>query len=260
MNNEILTFSHFSQFCKLNHGIFTRNGGHSKNNFSSLNLSYLTGDFHNHVSQNRMLVSNHFQVGSLGLLFPNQSHSSTIQVVTKSNIQNNSLFDNTDALICGEKDIVIGILTADCVPILFYDRGKRVVAAAHAGWRGTVLQIGPTVIHKMLEYFHSKITDIYVGIGPAISKKNYEVGPEVVQQIVRVTNNTEQFLSPSKKEGHAYLDLPLLNFKLLEKEGIPSENIEMLNYCTFGNPDLFFSARRDGFQTGRFGTVIKNCI
>lgn len=160
------TFEHFETFSDIKHGIFPRHGGVSKNKFHSLNLSINSGDEPLKVRNNRKLVSEFLDISPDFLFFPQQCHSSNIKIITQQT--KIVSLNNTDALICSQPGIAIGILTADCVPILFYDPVKRLIAAAHAGWRGTVKKIGIHVLEKLRAEFNSVPEEIFIGIGPAI--------------------------------------------------------------------------------------------
>jgi YfiH family protein len=253
---HILTFKHFSKFSEINHGITTRKGGISPSVYSSLNLSYSVADSYENVKKNRQLLSEYFGLKHANLIFPNQCHSSNICVISKRNY-GMIILDNTDALICSDENIAIGVLAADCYPLLFFDRVNKVIAAAHAGWRGTVNEICRKVISKLKSDFNSSAENIYVGIGPGISQNQYEVDEKVVREIKKLDVELEMVLQQSNNDGHFLLNLAELNKLLILTEGIPEDHIELMNLCTYNNPNLFFSARRDGFETGRTAAVIK---
>lgn len=251
---KTFTFNILEPFSEINHGIFTRQTGFSQNTYSSLNLSFNSGDEPEKVKKNRNIVAEFLKINSNKLFFPHQCHTANIQIVTHDTKLTD--LDETDALICSEPGLAIGILAADCVPMLFYDAEKKIIAAAHAGWRGTIKKIGNYVLEKLITEFNSRPEDIYIGIGPAISQKNYEVGEEVLQEVNKISNLASDYISQSINTGHAFLNLQGLNKHLIEQAGIQGKNIEIMNFCTYDNPEYFFSARRDGFYSGRFGSVI----
>ncbi|MDP2113024.1 MAG: peptidoglycan editing factor PgeF, partial [Bacteroidota bacterium] len=162
-----------------------------------------------------------------------------------------------DALITNEPGLFICVQTADCVPILLFDPQKKVVAAIHAGWRGTVSKIAQKTIQQMTEKFSCQPTDILAGIGPSIHMHAYEVGPEVVEAVKANFSNSPALLKPSLNEGNAYFDLWEANQTVLLEAGIPEENIELMGLCSFEQADLFYSARRDGADTGRMVSGIR---
>ena len=205
------------------------------------------------IQKNRELLAFTFGIDRTNLLFPDQCHTSNVLCVQTKNAK----VTETDALITNIKGIAVGVLAADCVPILFFDKKNNVVAAAHAGWRGTVQKITVNVLQKMKMVYNTSPEDILVGIGPCIQQKNYEVGSEVLLQIEKHGSRTfSSFIQESANIGHAYVDLPGINKQMLLNEGVPEANIEVMKICTYSNSGMFFSARRDGFQTGRFGSVI----
>jgi YfiH family protein len=253
---NILTFSHFNKFSEIDHAITTRNGGTSNSVYSTLNLSYNVFDKEDNVKKNRKALSDHFGLEESNLIFPNQCHTANIRVVTKKNY-GMIILDNTDALICSDENIAIGVLAADCYPILFFDKVNKVIAAAHAGWRGTVNKICNKVISRLKTDYNSLPENIYVGIGPGISQDQYEVDEKVIREIKKLDVQLEKILLQSSNDGHYLLNLAKLNKLMILAEGVPDEHIEAMDLCTFSTPSLFFSARRDGFKTGRAAAVIK---
>jgi YfiH family protein len=149
------------------------------------------------------------------------------------------------------------VQTADCVPILLFDPEKKVVAAVHAGWRGTVSKILAKTVGQMVEKFDCQPSDIVAGIGPSIHMHAYEVGAEVVEAVQDNFGNSTALLKPSLTEGKAFFDLWEANKTILIESGIPEENIEVMGLCSFEHADLFYSARRDGIDTGRMVSGIR---
>jgi YfiH family protein len=188
-------------------------------------------------------------------VFPRQTHSDRIAVVTSENLTNT--IGDTDALITNEPGIFICVQTADCVPILLFDPIRKVVAAVHAGWRGTVSKIAAKTVVKMTEHFGCDPSDIIAGIGPSIHMHAYEVGPEVVNAVHENFSNSSVLLKPSLTEGKAFFDLWEANKTVLIESGISEENIEVIGLCSFEHIDLFYSARRDGGDTGRMVSGIR---
>lgn len=187
--------------------------------------------------------------------FPRQTHSDHVAIVTSENLQ--PAVANTDALITTEPGLFVCVQTADCVPVLLFDPIKKVVAAVHAGWRGTVSKIAALTVTKMTETFGCNPADIQAGIGPSIHMHAYEVGPEVVEAVKAAFPNQNALLKPSLQEGKAYLDLWETNKIILTQAGLKEENIEVMGLCSFEHHDLFYSARRDGIQTGRMVSGIR---
>ncbi len=188
-------------------------------------------------------------------IFPRQTHSDHI-VIVNSDMNVNTIGD-TDALITSEPGLFVCVQTADCVPVLLFDPVKKVVAAVHAGWKGTISKIAGKTIEKMTETFGSNPQDIVAGIGPSIHMHDYEVGPEVVQAVEANFSNAPSLLKPSMNKGHAYFDLWEANQTVLIQSGVKEENIEIMGLCSYEHAGLFFSARREGSETGRMVSGIK---
>ncbi len=159
-----------------------------------------------------------------------------------------------DALITKEPDVPLFIKVADCVPIMLVDPVHKVVGAVHAGWLGTVQEITRLAVQHMEDHFGTNPTDLIVGIGPSIGPCCYEVDANVINQFKYKFKYADKLFS-KKRKGHARLDLWKANrFQLIER-GVKEKNIEIANLCTFDNPDLFFSERKQK-PTGRFGAMI----
>ena len=155
-----------------------------------------------------------------------------------------------DALICGVNGQLVGVKTADCVPILLVDPRRRAVAAVHAGWRGVLLEVASEAVTLLHKTFGTRAADLHVAIGPAIGFCCYEVGEEVAGQFQR--------LFPERRDlwGTARLDLPEANRRQLLELGVPQTHIHTASLCTRCNPAEFHSYRRDGSQAGRMLSAV----
>ena len=253
----VFQFANLSQFSELFHFSTTRVGGCSINNYSSLNLGFNSGDIPENVIGNRIRLCGALEINPDRLIFPKQTHTATVKTIT------NGFFDlgkepqkyflnETDAVITNLQGVCVAVKTADCVPVLLFDSKIKVVAAVHAGWRGTVQNIVLVTIHKMIKEFGTDPADLIAGIGPSISPEVYEVGEEVWRQF-----DPEFYLTSNPdKADKRLLDLWSANYQQLIKAGVPVEHIEVARTCTFSDPDRFFSARRDGIKTGRMAAGI----
>lgn len=213
---------------------------------NELNLgNFRTDDRHN-IVRNRHLLQQRLGL-SRPVIFPAQAHTANIKQV-KKDTDAQELHD-TDALITNEPDVMIGVLVADCVPVLLMDKKQSVIGIAHSGWRGTVKQIVPRTIQKMAEAFGADPVYMMAGIGPSIGPEVYEVGWDVAEQFGQFFGYEEPILRPGKKDK-AFLNLPLAIYEQLCACGLKPQNIEQSNICTYTNYDCFFSARRNDF--GRF--------
>lgn len=155
-----------------------------------------------------------------------------------------------DAIITNQSHIGIGVVTADCLPVLLYDPVQSVIAAVHAGWRGTIKGILPKVVGQMVYMFKCRVEDIVAGTGPAIGACCYVVGETVIRPLRSINPEWERYLTPLE-DGKARLDLTALNIRQIEGVGILEKNIFGVDLCTSCNEGLFFSYRRDGISAGR---------
>ncbi len=210
--------------------------------FHSLNLSSATGDPERHVSANRNAVASAFHFDPERLVLLHQKHGDRILVLKGSRVPNPHDLDY-DATLTDSPDWVLGIKTADCLPILVADRAKKAVAAIHAGRQGTALQITRKVIRKMGVEFGSAPTDLRVALGPSIGRCCYEIDD-------RAFSPEWEPFAVSKGEGKWMLDLSAINIDQMKKEGVPEDQITRIDLCTRCHPNLFFSYRGEG-TTGR---------
>ena len=149
--------------------------------------------------------------------------------------------------------LCIGVSTADCIPVLLYDSIHRAVSAVHAGWRGTVLRIVQKAVEAMHNAYGTAPADLQAVIGPGISLDSFEVGDEVYEQFLSAGFDMQPI---SRRDAKWHIDLPMCNRLQLMEAGIPSNNIQMTNICTYQQYDRYFSARRLGIQSGRIYTGI----
>jgi len=162
-----------------------------------------------------------------------------------------------DAVITGRKGIMLGIQVADCVPVLLFDRVKRVISAVHAGWRGTASGILIKTIMTMKERFSCNPLDLVIAMGPSIRWCCYKVGSEVIEAVTRITGEGEYIL---QRDVQYCLDLPSANRQQALKMGVPGENIWISEFCTFCEHERFYSYRFSKAETGRQGGFIHNML
>lgn len=246
---SVFKFESFKKYKNIAHFVTTKEG------WISGNKPRFTGDQESDYSSFRKELALSCEWDAKRFIFPRQTHSDSVAIVTSEN-QANTISD-TDALITNEPGLFVCVQTADCVPILLFDPKKKVVAAIHAGWRGTISKITLKTVHEMTAKFGCRPTDIHAGIGPSIHMHAYEVGPEVVEAVKTNFSNSQALLKPSLNTGKAYFDLWEANQTVLIESGIPEENIELMGLCSFEQFDLFYSARRDGADTGRMVSGIR---
>lgn len=186
------------------------------------------------------------------LMFNTQVHGADVRIVkTEEDSLNNGL--EADGLVTNIKKVPLLIFTADCVPLVFYDKIEGVVALAHAGWRGTFGNIAEEIVKTLTTKFSSNVENIKVIIGPSVSAESYEVSEELVEKFA--VHNIENYYK--KRDGSYFLDLWKINEALLEKTGIRKDNIVLMNLCTVKDNDKFFSYRLDEKTPKRIGTFIE---
>lgn len=246
---SVFKFESFKQYKNIVHFVTTKEG------WISGSKPRFTGDHETDYSGFRKELSLSCEWDAKRFIFPRQTHSDHMAVVTSENLSNS--VSDTDALITNEPGLFVCVQTADCVPILLFDPQKKVVAAIHAGWRGTVAKIALKTVQQMTAKFGCQPADIIAGIGPSIHMHAYEVGPEVAETVITNFSNSPALLKPSLNEGKAYFDLWEANQTVLIESGIQEENIEVMGLCSFEHSDLFYSARRDGIDTGRMVSGIR---
>jgi len=214
-------------------------------------LSYSSTPDRSLVVNNRRLLAEAMEVEEHALYLPSQVHKTNIVHVSLSTTKEELL--ETDALITSEPGICIAVMSADCVPILLYDKKNNVVAAVHSGWRGTVARILEKTLAEMNDRYGSIGEDIFAGIGPSVSQESYEVGEEVITAVQAAFDTHSQLLVHTTLKK-ARLDLWNANRRQLIDFGVPEEHIEVSNLCTVIHNHAFFSARKG--DAGRFAAGI----
>jgi YfiH family protein len=221
----------------IRHGFFTRTGGVSDGIFSGLNVGMGSSDQREHVSENRRRVAEWLGVPTEKLATLHQVHSAETVLANDAQF---SQRPKADAVVTDRPGIAIGILTADCGPILFCDPRRRIIGAAHAGWKGALTGILESAIGAM-EKLGSRRADMIAVLGPSISQANYEVGPEFVEQFIATDQANDRYFSASPRQGHAMFDLSGYTVDRLARAGVKAS---ALSRCTYGEEDLFYSYRR----------------
>ena len=222
----------------IEHGFFGRRGGVSKGIFASLNCGPGSGDDRANVIANRKRVTDALSPGA-PLLTLYQIHSAeSVSVTAPWNIGEGP---HADAMATNVPGLALGILTADCAPVLFADTDARVIGAAHAGWKGALGGVTDSAIAAM-EALGAKRTRIAAAIGPCISQTNYEVGPEFQDRFLESDSHFARFFIPSDKPDHFRFDLEGFVAQRLAACGIA--RVEQLSTCTYAAEDDFFSFRR----------------
>lgn len=258
-NRSMLLFDLLSGDSNLFHFMTTRVGGVSQGQYDSFNLGEFAGDDPACLNENRRRLASLIGVEAENLVFPYQTHEDKIlkvdaEFLSLASEERKEAATGYDALVTNVAGVCIGVTTADCVPLIAYDPVRKVLAAIHAGWRGTVARIVPKTFHFMADEYGCLPTDILVGIGAAISADKFEVGEEVVEAFIEAGIDLSKAAFRHPATGKCHIDLQLVNKQLLLSEGILAGNTEIMPLCTQTRGDLFFSARRQGVKSGRMVT------
>jgi YfiH family protein len=238
----------------VDHAFFTRRGGVSGGAFSGLNASFRVGDRDEDVRRNLDLVGEAFAIPHGRLVLMGQVHGERIHVIDGDGPPPEHV-PECDGMISARPGVALAVRTADCVPLLFVDRVKRVIGVAHAGWRGTALGIAARMVDAFVDGFASRAEDILAAAGPAVGACCYQVDAPVHAPLA-LRPGAERFLRPCREEGRWMLDLALANRLQMVERGVPEANIVSACLCTACRHELFFSHRASGGRTGRQVNVL----
>lgn len=232
------------------HAFTTRLGGVSEGPYDSLNLGLSTGDRREHVLENRRRALALIGADLQRLALLHQVHSA---LVVEANPQVRDV--QADGLVSGEEGVALVVSGADCFPVLVEDPVAGCVGAAHAGWRGVVRGIAGALIDALRTRYGSRPGDLRVALGPGVSSSAYQVGDEVIKALSDAGVPLEVCCQPveptavGRREWR--LDLAAAISWQLQRAGVEPGNLWSAGRCTFLEPELFFSHRRDGPRTGR---------
>ncbi len=225
-----------SEALPVRHGFFTRKGGASSGIFSGLNCGPGSSDLSEVVAINRARVADALGVAHGNLLSVNQVHSPDVLHVTAAFADR----PRADAMVTATPGLALGILTADCQPVLFCDPVAGVIGAAHAGWRGTRDGVLEATVAAM-EALGARRPDIRAVIGPSISQRNYEVGPEFFDAFTTDDPANARYFAQGAGDRMLF-DLPAFGLSRLRGAGVG--HAEWTRHCTYADPARFFSFRR----------------
>lgn len=231
----------------------TRLGGVSPFPKNDLNLAGFGEDTNENILENRRRLLNVFE-GDYELATAWQVHGGDVKVV-KNSVEARNSEERFDALVCDLENILVGVKTADCVPVLIGDPKTKSFAAIHAGWRGSVQSIAVNAIEKMRKTYDTNPQDLICAIGPAATCRNYEIGREVVEAFQQNFPNSEHLFNPTS-ENHALIDLHSANKEQLTNAGVVEKNIYISPLCTMERSDLFFSYRVEKKLYGKTGRLM----
>ena len=219
------------------HGFSTRQGGYSSGIFSSLNCGLGSGDDIALVTQNRAKVAGDMGVAPSHLVSAYQVHSADVMIVDAPFVER----PKVDGLVTNKRGLALGILTADCGPILFADPTAGVIGACHAGWKGALTGVTDSTVEAM-ESLGAERKNIIAVLGPTISQKAYEVGPEFPKPFLQHYKSHQKYFIPSVRNDHYMFDLPAYLIDHMQSFGVGLA--VDLALCTYSDSELFFSYRR----------------
>lgn len=252
------SFPQMDAYPFLKAGISTRHGGVSEGIFATMNLSYTRGDDPIKVDENFALMCDAMGLPVDGVVISAQEHHVNLRNVTAADRGKGKTlpgFQDVDGLLTDEPGVVLCTQYADCVPLLFADPKKRVVAASHAGWRGTVAEIGRLTVERMQRDYGCDPADILAGIAPSIGRCCFEVDTPVFDAFKEMQVFDDACFVP--KAGDKYhIDLWEVNRRVLLSAGVKEDNITVTDLCTRCHPDLFWSHRFTGPDRGSLAAFI----
>ena len=262
-NGEIfpyLSFEALDKYEDISNLFSTRMGGVSKNEFSTLNLSFTRGDDEEAVLTNYKRVCEALNSNVDCIVTSDQTHTTNIRVVTRADAGKGITvprdYQDIDGLITNERGLILSTFYADCVPLYFYDPVNKAIGLSHSGWRGTVQMMGKKTIEAMNQNYGTIASDVIACIGPSICRECYEISDDVAGEFKDAFGTvSESFLTQNRPE-HFMLDLWKANEEVFLLAGIKKENIHTTNICTCCNYKLLFSHRSTKGKRGNLGAFI----
>lgn len=245
---------HWTRFPELVAATTTRQGGISTSPYNELNLAFHTGDVAQSVEENRIRFLHSAGLESHQLVLCHQSHADTVARVSLSDGGKGAhSFESgvplVDSLYTTDTHCALGILHADCVPVFFYAPAHHLVGIIHAGWQGTLKNVTYKVLQEVMTVEGISPNEIYVYLGPSITKDHLEVTDEM-RQAGQKHDGFNQYLV--ERQGKSFYDVVKDNLDQLKKLGIPESQIDQSFYSTYEHPNLFFSWQREpDHRTGR---------
>lgn len=257
---KYITFPLFSKTGLVVHGFSTRHQGVSPEPYDSLNMGYHVQDKPEYVRENRARFARALGVDSQLLVAGAQVHGDQVQIVTREHLgrganSNQDALPGVDALVTNTPCIPLVSFYADCVPIFLLDPVARVIALAHAGWKGTLLRIASKTVSAMEAAFGCRPGDCLAVIGPAIGYCCYQVDLRVISKL-RGSIASWQHYVQQVDPRHWKLNLPAVNRAILLESGLKDQHVVAVDLCTACHAGLFYSHRFSGGRTGRMGSLM----
>lgn len=237
---------------KTKHAIFTRHGGFSPEPWGSLNVGGTVGDDLARVRRNRILSFETMGCAPNSIFDVWQIHSADV-VCAQTPRPLEESYRQADIILTDRPEVTLFMRFADCVPIMVHDPRRGVVGIAHAGWMGTLRDVASVTVEAMRKNYGSNPADIIAGIGPSIGPDHYEIGADVILQVMQKFGDESELILKSHN-GKIHFNLWETNRLLLERAGVGQ--IEIAGICTACNTRDWFSHRAEKGRTGRFGALI----
>jgi len=234
------------------HAVFTRHGGISPEPWGSLNVGGTVGDDLERVKKNRVLSFEAMSCAPESIFDVWQIHSADVVCANAPRPVGES-YRQADVILTDKPSVTLFMRFADCVPIMVHDPRNGVIGIAHAGWIGTLRDVATTTIRAMQKNYGSNPADVIACIGPSIGPDHYEIGADVILQVMQTFGDESEALLASHK-GKIHFNLWETNRRLLERAGVGQ--IEISGICTACHTDDWFSHRAEKGRTGRFGALI----
>lgn len=258
----ILRFPNLEATNIVDFGFSTRMGGVSEGIYESMNLSYVRGDKKEAVDENYRRISEALEMPKTDFVGASQTHTTVVRQVTSEDRGKGFTrprdYEDVDGLMTNVEGLVLVTVYADCVPLFFVDPVHKVIAASHAGWRGTVDDMAGVTVARMAEVYGSKPEEIAAAIGPSICKDCYEVGAEVAEAFKQAyPMDICKDILMEKSEGKYQLDLWKANKYAMIRAGILPEHIAVTDICTACNSELMWSHRKSMGKRGNLAAFIR---
>lgn len=258
MTTGIITLKHYQLSPDVTAFSTTRHGGYGRGAYGGFNINRYCGDDETCIEKNLEALSRQINTDKTNIIMPHQSHGTEIRQIATDFLTlpeqvKAMILENVDALMTDVRNICIGVSTADCIPILIYDREHHSAAAIHAGWRGTAKRITQKAVEHMRLTYGSRPEALQAVIGPGISLDAFEVGDEVYDEFAAARFDMAAI---SRRQNKWHIDLPECNRMQLTASGLQENRITMTGICTYNNAGDYFSARRLGTSSGRIFTGI----
>lgn len=257
---QYITFPKLENTGVVKHLFSTRLGGVSSGRYATMNLSFTNGDERENVLKNYEICCSAVGIDIENLVLSRQTHTNNVKNVT-INDRGTGIFKDSfsdiDGLITNQKGVALVTQYADCTPLLFCDPVKKVIASSHAGWRGTVKEIGRITVEKMVTEYGCNPKDIIACIGPCIKECCYEVDEPVYSEFKKLEYLDLTKIFKEKSNGKYMLNLVEANRQILLNAGIPKNNMDLSDICTCCNADTLHSHRATNGERGNLAAIIE---